>query len=413
MFAAVGATLCSIVSAAVPDATVVAKPAAARPHLLETPEQKELLRQMAKADLEPDRLKRCLDYPDPPGVRWKRATVIGMCHLQFDPRMTLRDISDELGRHGAKELDKRFAKLAREQKRDVTSTGLDDALNDAFSCACKEARDAANAWLLQSPRSPWARSASGIQYAAAAYAARGTEFIDKTPPERIARMQALHDKAVADLDLALTLDPDLTAASTRRVAIDRIEGRTDEAHNRMIEALRRSPYSYGLHMGAVVLAEPKWGGTPGELQAARRRTLEASAGNPMLLQVLTYLDWQSQECTDCHWDMHNYDPMMEIAPSLAVLRAAGIYEVDHNEFALGAIYLSQTLRFSPTNEVLARTKRGMARAYLGDLDAARNDAEAALAVKADFQPAMHLLSVVSAMRERAAVAGHQADAQHR
>jgi hypothetical protein len=409
VIAVVGTAVCGGAGAVPVDVPARTVPIA---HRTATPEQQELLRRMAKEDLQPDRLKRCLDYPDPPGVHWQRATVDGMCHLQFDPRITLKDIRAELDRHGANELNGRFAKLAQEQRRDITSFRLDNTLNEAFACSCKEARDAADAWLAQSPKSPWARAASGIQYAAAAYAARGTEFIDKTPPERILRMEALHGKAAADLDLALAPAPDLTAASAERIAIDRIEGRTDDAHNRIIEALGRSPFSYQLHMEAVVLAEPRWGGASGELQAARRRLLDASAHNPMLLQVVTYLDWKAQECADCMWDMHNYQPMMDIAPSLAVLRKAGIYEVEHGDSASGAIYLSELLRFSPTNEVIARTNRGLARASLGDFNAAQSDAETALAAKADFQPAMRLLRMLTEMRAKAAAEERRADASH-
>lgn len=401
------------VAAGTPADTIPDVHPSTQPHAVATTEQQAFLRQLAKADLDPDRLKRCLAYPDPPGVHWQRATVVGMCHLQFDPHMALKDIRAELDRHRAGELDKRFAALAQEQRHNPTSSRLDDTLDDAFNCSCKEAREAADAWVAQSPKSPWARAASGIQYAAAAYAARGTEYIDKTPPERIQRMEALHDKATVELDLALASVPDMTAASAERIAIDRIEGRTDDAHNRMIEALRRSPASYRLNMGAVVLAEPKWGGTPGELQAVRRRLLDASSRNPMLLQVVTYLDWKAQECKDCIWDMRNYQPMMEIAPSLAVLRSAGIYEVDHHDFVDGAIYLSEVLRLSPTDEVLARTKRGTARVYLGDLDGARSDAETALAAKAGFEPALRLLSMVNDIQQRTAAQGRHSDGQQR
>lgn len=390
----------------------VASPTASVARHAATPEQHDLLLRMAKGDLQVDRLKRCLDYPDPPGLHWQRATDVGFCHNQFDTFITLKDVRAELDRHAVGELDRQFAKLAQEQRHDVTRSRLDDTLFRAFGCACKDARNAADAWLVQSPKSPWARAASGIQYSAEASAARGTEFFQKTPPERILRMEELDKKAVADLDQALALVPDLTAASSELIAIDRTEGRTDEAHNRMIEALRRAPASLTLHMQAVPLAEPKWGGTPGELQAARRRMLDASVDNPMLLQTVTYLDWQAQECDDCKWDMRNYQPMLDMAPSLAVLRKAGIYEVEHHDFAMGAIYLSEVLRFSPTTEVRARTDRGFARAELGDLDGAQNDAETALLDKADFQPAMQLLRLLTAKRAEADAVARRANEKH-
>lgn len=377
-----------------------------------TPEQRELLVRMAKAELQPDRLKRCLDYPDPPGIHWQRATVAGLCHLEFDEYMSLKDMRAMLDHRDASGLDKHFAKLAREQQHDVTSSRLDDTLLRAFACSCKEARDAADAWLAQSPNSAWAYAASGLQYSAAAYAARGTEFIDKTPPERILRMDELHKKAVVDLDRALAIDPDLSVALAKRIAIDRIEGRTDEAHNRLVAAIRRAPESYQVQYEAATLAEPKWGGAPGELQAARRRLVDASATNPMLLFELTDLDWKAHECSDCKWDMRTYQPMLEEAPSLAVLRKAGIYEVDHQDDVAAVIYLSEVFRFSPTGEAVAHFKRGMARAHMGDFDGAQRDAETSLDAKADFQPAMMLLQMLPGMRSRAESAARQGDARH-
>ena len=365
------------------------------------PEQLALLHRMAARDVDPDRMKRCLDYPDPPGVQWNVREVALFCALQFDPVLTLAQLKQRFDSDGAKGLDRYFAGLRRVQDNDAQGWKLDEAMTSTFGCACKEARDLADAWLAAAPKSPWAWVASGLQYSAAAGEARGTEFFQDTPPERVARMEKLDAKAVDALEHALSIDPRLTPAISEMIWVDAREGRAEKARARLFAALGSEPGNMALHMTAATMLQAKWVGSGQELTAEKQRAQQGSARYPALLMVVSKIAWSEKACKDCTWSRDEIEAANRIGPSLPIFRELMRQAMTAHDFATVAIYASEVLRLSKTTEIWARVQRGMARVQMGDLDGAEEDGEAALAVKAGYQPAMALMQLVSYKRKAA------------
>jgi hypothetical protein len=354
---------------------------------------------MALKDAEPDRLTRCLEYPDPPGVQWNAGEVKSFCHFQFDPILTLSQIKTLLDSKGSSSLESYFEGLRREQNNPNTSWKLDEAFRRTFLCACKDARDVADAWLSHSPDSLWANVASGLQYSAAAGEARGTDYVQDTGPERMARMTALDIKAAAVLARVLKTHPDVTPAIDTMIWVDSREGHAQQARDRLAAALRDHPGSLSLHQTAATMYQGKWLGSDAEVASEKLLAQQDAAKNPLLIMVVSQIDWRARSCYgDCTWAKSDIDSMNQIGPSLPVLRQLVRLHTSAGDYAAVAIDASEILRLSSTSEVAIRTQRGLARLHMQDLDGAEADGEAALAFKAGYDPALTLLRLVSLHR---------------
>lgn len=362
-----------------------------------TPAQVTLLRTMASKDGEKNALLRCIDYPDPPGTHWNHGTVVAMCSYMHSYPTTLDQLDSMFKTGGPALLTKYFDILKHEQSIGMSSWNLDKAFEDTFGCACKASRDLADAWKARAPDSSWAYVASGVAYSAAAVATRGTDTFQKTPAANIARMEELDARAAVDLGRALELDPDATPAMISMISVDRREGRSQEARNRLADALRKHPDNLMLHEGAALVAMPNWGGSDSELQHERERALAASTTNPLLVLVVSEIDWNQRQC-GCEWSMDDYKAMNQIGPSLAVLRAAAGKANQTGDYAGAAIYATELFRFSSTHEIWAHVQRGLARKDMGDLDGAQEDVETALAEQPDYAPALGLARMLTYMR---------------
>jgi tetratricopeptide (TPR) repeat protein len=357
--------------------------------------------QIRKLDSEQDRLEHCLNYPDPPNVHWQRSVVAALCHHTFDSLVTLDQIADMLKKHHSDEVNSIFASYRQAQRSGKQPDVLDVAFDRTFSDACKCARDAADAWLAASPHSAYALAASGIQYAMAAGVARGTKYANETPPENFARMHVLDAKADADLRKALSIDPGLMPAISQEAILAMREGRRNEALMWLSKGLQRDPENFHLNDIIAMNAMPRWGGSVPELNQAKARALRNADRNPMLVLVASEVDVYLQECDDCTMTMRDFESTMMDAPILSSLRQAGVRAVEGHNFPVGVIYLSELLRFSPTSELWARTNRGIAWTFIGDFDAAQHDADIALALRPDYQPALQLSRMIAASRAEA------------
>jgi tetratricopeptide (TPR) repeat protein len=360
-----------------------------------------LLPRLQRFDAEADPLTRCLTYPDPPNVHWPADVVTALCHHTFDKTITLDQIAGMIKQHRSAELSAIFAGYRKAQKTGKNPDALDIAFSRTFNNACKCARDPADAWLAQAPDNEYALVASGLQYAAAAGAARGTKFTSETPPENFARMSMLDAKADIDLQKALAIDPGLTPAIAEEALIAMREGHRTQALAWLDKGLSLSPDNFRLQDVNIENAMPRWGGSVPELNRAKSLALHDSDRNPMLSLAAVEVDVYLQECDGCKMKMRDFESTMTHVPILGSLRQAGISAVEGHNFPLGAVYLSEVMRFSPTSELWARTNRGIAWTYIGQFDAAQRDAETALALKPNYQPALQLSRMIEAFRAEA------------
>jgi tetratricopeptide (TPR) repeat protein len=371
-----------------------------------------LLPELQKPDQVADRLTRCINYPDPPNVIWPRNVVVSLCHHTFDKTLTLDQITEMLKDHHADLVESAFAAYKKAQRGGANPDLFDLAFSRAFSNSCKCARDAADAWLEQKPNSAFALVASGLQYASEAGDARGTRYANETSAENLAQMSALDVKAVAAFRKALTIDATLTPAIHEEVFIAMREGDRAAALAWLQKGLALYPDNYSIYSIYVMSAMPRWGGSVAELNRAKALALRESVHNPLLVIAAGEADVYLQECDGCKMHMRDFESTLVRAPMLSSLRQAGVLAVQGHNFPLGAVYLSELLRFSPGPELWARTNRGIAWTYTGQFDAAQRDDDSALAIKADYQPALELKRMIEGSRAEAKALAEQKNAIH-
>ncbi|MET0616382.1 MAG: DUF4034 domain-containing protein [Luteibacter sp.] len=357
-----------------------------------TPAEMAVLKEMARLDAQPDRLARCLHYPNPPGVAWDSREIKALCHIQFDPLLTLAQLRQTFDTQGPEALDRYFEGLHKAQAQVETSWKLDEAFLRTFSCGCKEARDLADAWLARSPESVWAHVASGLYYVSAGGTARGSASIGETSAARIQRMEVLDKRGADALQRALTASPGLTPATYGMLWIEARAGSTTEANERVAAALREHPYNLMLHENAALLYQSRWGGSDEAQDAEKRLAMKASAENPALLLVVGQVETQKRSCNrDCTLSDADAEVIDPMGPSLPVLRQLAKAHLHGGDFSGATILASELLRFSPSSEIATHTWRGMARVMMHDIDGAAADGEAALIVDPGYEPALELM----------------------
>jgi len=248
------------------------------------------------------------------------------------------------------ELDRRLARALQAQLTEPASQGLFDRIYlHAFSNGSFDIRPTLDAWKRASPDSAFALAASGMAYAAMAAKARGGEYIRNTPVENIRAMDRLVGEADADLRRALQLDPRLTPAYAAMMDIGRLALGHRYALDARAAGVRAAPADYLLYGSATVVAEPKWGGEPNELQALAGQALARARQNPLLyvaaadIQLSTF-DFASCNCTTPPELARTMDALEDL-PSFRMLASAGDSAQMAEQHGLAAVYYSEALRF--------------------------------------------------------------------
>lgn len=160
---------------------------------------------------------------------------------------------------------------------------------EAFQTADPELEEPLTEWIRQRPRSVNALLARAAFLVRMAWHARGGKFIPDTSSEQITGMDRFFDRAEADIEAALRLDPDHFAAFelSRNIAMARgAHAQLQSAGQKLLEI---SPLSF-LANSRRFLA-PRWGGSYLELARLASQMKTLSARNPRLAVLQGYADW--------------------------------------------------------------------------------------------------------------------------
>lgn len=307
----------------------------------------DFLAAAAAADAMPDRLQRCLAFPDPPRSHWSRATVVAYCDYLFKPVVTAAEVRELVAAGHAAELDARLASALQAQLANPADPRLDAAYYQLFFDPPPDLRPVLDAWKKQSPDSAYAHAASAFAYLAAASTARGNAFIEETSDAQLEGMTKLLGPARADLERAVALEPRLAVAHSGMIMIG-LYLRRDYA----LDAARRGfgvdPSNYLLFDGMRMAAEPRWGGSAKELADVVSRA-QALAGRNPLLSLLrneaTAAELGLDEC-GCRVEKPlDLNSLFDQPARRDLLEGAALYadEIESNESA--AVYYSEASRF--------------------------------------------------------------------
>ncbi|MDE2154436.1 MAG: DUF4034 domain-containing protein [Xanthomonadaceae bacterium] len=310
------------------------------------------LAEARQAETVADPLKRCLTYPDPPGVAWSKAVTSAYCRYQFDPAVTPGDARQLIQSGHAAELDRHLAAALHAQLSQPNAQGeLDRTFNIDFRNGSEETRALLDAWKRQSPASPFALAASGTAYVQMAQQARGSDYVQKTSRNSFESMGRLLRLARTDLDRAAALQPNLTAAYAAMIYAAALEGDGAYATNAARRGLAVDPANYTIYARLVWMAQPKWGGSVQEMQRIIASARLHAGKNPLLRLLRSENSGGEAYVEDCDCnpvtELELYRNVFGEAAPVNMLMSGGWAAQNRNSPALSVIYRSEVVRFDP------------------------------------------------------------------
>ena len=299
-------------------------------------------------------LKRCLAYPDPPGSHWDHDAVVAYCHYHNQPIVTPARVRRLIREGRAAELDRLFAQALHAQLDEPGAHGrFDHAMYEDFDSVSPAIRALLDRWKRESPNSAYAYTASGIAYVDAAFTARGTDYLSKTPKSKIEAMNRLAGLADKDLQRAVKLNPRVTAAYDAMVNLG---GAESEPVSYALSAVRRGlavqPDDWAIFDTFMWLEQPNWDGSFDDMAMVNRTAQQRAKSNPLLKLLMPAEDFYRIDHCHCaeKIELPAYIGALAHLGDIDELSDAAYTAKDVGNKPTMAIYLSEELRFDPDKD---------------------------------------------------------------
>lgn len=231
-----------------------------------------------------DPVERCLRMPDPPGSHWHAAAVEAYCRNRYAELMDGARFRALIAQGDGAEVDRIFDGYLQTQMRDPGRAALfDQAMFRAgFDRADQETRKAIDAWKRQRPGSVFAVAASGMQYHASAFAARGADSAEKTSEEQWKAAHAQVDLARRELDRAATMTPAVPLIYADMLSMAVLVGDHRYAMTAIQRGFSLQPNSLSLRLTQAAMTGKKWGGSTAWVKQQAEDAAVAARETPLL-----------------------------------------------------------------------------------------------------------------------------------
>ncbi|GHB95645.1 tetratricopeptide repeat protein [Thermomonas carbonis] len=241
----------------------------------------KLLARMQTADAEQDAVRRCLDYPAPPGVKWTAEIIRARCDLLAPAPTFIHDgAAAKAPADAAAKFDAGFAALMDEAH--ASPAMKDGRINRAVGVFSDGAAlPYADKWVQHSPRSAFAHAARGASLLAKAGSTRGGAYARQTEPADLDTAAEQAQAAAEELRQAYELEPRLSAACALRTTALMLSDGNASAIAQGRTCARAHPESYFASAAWGSAAEPRWGGSQEELDEVMRFLEANRAKNPL------------------------------------------------------------------------------------------------------------------------------------
>lgn len=297
---------------------------------------------------------RCLAYPDPPELSWDPKAVKALCNLYLRRMISWQAIKAALDQHRPDVLQQIFDSYLERTYHRGEHGFLVWTYWWMFQNASKEELDTTNRWIDEDPKSAYAIAARGMHFVAAAWDARGTDFVYRTPRENLDRMHDFADKASADLKESLRRNPRLIAAYHGLIEIAELTGDSELLDSSARSALALDPADHWIYDDWMAAVDPKWGGSSEEMQTVAELAARHARENPLLKRMLgvpTCVVANEYACSACRGTVDYakaldlYREAGKFGPSKCFLNGAGWAAEQAGDLGAAAIYYGQAVRF--------------------------------------------------------------------
>lgn len=182
-----------------------------------------------------------------------------------------------------------ITELEEDFERDVTHESWPIQALQSFSVPNPEHRAIHDAWIAEMPDCWAAHAARGYYTASVGFAQRGERSAMNTPREAFAAMGVSLSRAAVDLSRSLEMRPRQVAAPVELLDIATAMSDPASLHAVYDAAIASCPDCLELRIDYLRNLRPRWGGAPGEIEAALA-TVDSSR-RPGLSVLRGYLDY--------------------------------------------------------------------------------------------------------------------------
>ena len=275
---------------------------AAAPRSVLSQSETQELRGYLDAETIEDALQRCLKYPNPAESSWDAKVVDAVCQLWRRKMISYDELRAAIEQHHPEALETTFDSYVEQNYQSGQHGFLAWSFRWMFENWSKEEGGLLDKWIEGAPRSAYARAARGMHYVGVAFHERGSDSAIKTSAEQFARMREFAAKARTDLELAVRLNPRLSAAFYGLMRVAKLQSDSELLDSARIAALALDPADQYIYDELMENAQPKWGGS---LEAMRNVAAMASAHankNPLLVLTAAQIPCSQAEslvCREC------------------------------------------------------------------------------------------------------------------
>ncbi|MBT2117106.1 DUF4034 domain-containing protein [Dyella sp. LX-66] len=337
----------------------------------------EFLDRAHRAEAIADPLQRCIAYPDPPGSHWSPAATRAYCTYHMQTLMSYEEIKGLIESGKAAQLDAYLSDAAKKQLTQPGSAGLLDHIYISyFSDASAETHALVESWKRQRPKSAFALAASGRYALVMGWRARGSDYASETPQENFQGMDKWFKLARKDLEQAVALDPRVIPAYSAMINL--AKAHVDREYERAAarKGLAVDAASYAIYGQLVAMAEPRWGGSLGEMQRIAGEAQAHAKDNGLLKLLLPLADAYEAKLIDCDCaDPAAYRRILDQMPSGELLSGAANAVDSANKADLAVVYQSEVIRFYPWADTV-KAKRMRHLITFGEKAWSKSDADA-------------------------------------
>jgi len=304
-----------------------------------------------KADKIRDPMKRCLNFPDPPGSHWSRDGLAASCRYNLQETISLAEFDRLIGSGHAKDLDKRFSSWDADSKRHPNA--FYRFLVVRFGKAAPDRQPLIESWKQQSPRSAYAYALSGWNYMNIGWSARGGKPAAETADSSFDAMETEIERSRGDIEMAIRLDPHLSAPYAVMIDIGTLVSDPAYAAEGAEKGVTATRNRYPTFVQLARYTASRWHGDARSQQQLLARVNESIHDEPLLHVIrATVLCFEAeidhQAPSDHQWSV--YRTVLDDVASFSVLQRVGETALDSGQYALAYVYLSEAARFNPADQ---------------------------------------------------------------
>jgi tetratricopeptide (TPR) repeat protein len=131
----------------------------------------------------------------------------------------------------------------------------------------------------------------GFYYLQAGNKARGEDYIQNTPRNKILEMRNYHQKAIKDFENSLELNPNNVFANVGLIIIYTTDGDESKTKSAYEAAIKRDKRTYFARLMYLRSLTPRWGGAYDQMQTVINQSLPYANLNPRIWSLRGMIDY--------------------------------------------------------------------------------------------------------------------------